>query len=188
MLPLSYHYTKKIFVLKYLILSTLLFSCKSEFEKRNNEINRIVFATGGCYGSCPIQVIDIESSLSYKYQGLANSNYIGFYEGNITQGFWDTLNIKLENINYKDLDSIYDHSVDDLSTEVYIYYNNGVKHIDAQSSSLPEDVFNVYNWFLMSIKNLKMNPTNKEFTFETITEKPIPIPDFSNTDNKNNPF
>ena len=169
---------KKINLIIILALSIIFSFCTKKAEKRNNEITRIVFATGGCYGHCPIQVIDMDSSLKFKYQGLEYSKYIGYYEGKINQELWDSLNIELERINYNQLDTIYSHSVDDLSTEIYIYHKNGVKHIYAQSLSLPKNVENFYEWFLERIQKLEMKSTNNEFNFHTTTEKPIPEPDY----------
>jgi hypothetical protein len=62
-----------------------LLSCRNIVaDNRPNEINRIVFATGGCYGTCPIQVIDLNSSLTTKYHGVRYSDSTGFYRGNIS--------------------------------------------------------------------------------------------------------
>ena len=172
----------KINLIIILTLSIVFSSCTEKTKKRNNEISRIVFATGGCYGHCPIQVIDIDSSLNFKYQGLEYSKYIGYYEGSFKQELWDSLNIELEKLNYNELDTIYSHSVDDLSTEIYIYNKNGIKHIYAQSSSLPKNVENFYEWFLERIQKLEMKNTNKKFIFQTTTEKPIPEPDYFDTE------
>lgn len=159
-----------------LSILTLFFSCDKNNHRRQNEIKRVVFATGGCYGHCPIQAIELDSSLTVKYHGAKYTDRVGFYIGNITTDFWDTLNLKFENINFKQLDSSYEHSVDDLSTEIYIYYNDKVKHIHGQSASLPNSVMIVYQWLMTEIKQLKMQPTTDSLTFPTIVEKPLPIP------------
>lgn len=165
---------------KYKIITTvfilaLLFSCGNGKHKRPNEIKRVVFASGGCFGQCPIQAFEIDSTLIVKYYGVEYTDHIGYFTGNISTGFWDTLNIKLENINYKQLDSSYEHSVDDLSTEIYIYYNNKVKHIHGQSASLPDSVMMVYEWLMTEIKQIKMQPSKESFEFPTIVEKPLPV-------------
>lgn len=160
-------------ILLFSILA-LLFSCNNDKVKRKNEIKRVVFATGGCYGNCPIQAIDIDSSMKVRYHGVKHTDSVGFFIGNITSEFWDTLNIKLENVNYKQLDTTYEHSVDDLSTEIYIYYNNKVKHINGQSASLPDSIMTVYQWLMQKIKHLKMHPIKDSLTFPTSIEKPLP--------------
>ena len=154
---------------------TLFFSCDNNKTRKQNEIQRVVFATGGCFGNCPVQVIDIDSSLIVKYHGIKYTDNTGYFIGNITAEFWDSLNIKLEKANYKQLDSSYEHSVDDLSTEIYIYYNNKVKHIHGQSSSLPDSVMKVYQWLITEIKQFKMKQTEDSLNFPTIMEKPMPL-------------
>jgi hypothetical protein len=155
---------------------TLFIGCDIKNHKRNNEINRIVFATGGCYGTCPIQSIDFDSNLTFKYHGVKYTDKKGYYIGTMTNGFWDTLNMKLESINYKQLDTVYNHSVDDLSTEIFIYYNDKVKHIYGQSSSLPDSVMTVYNWLLNSIRTLDSKPTQDSLTFSTTIQIILPPP------------
>lgn len=135
-----------------------------------------MFATGGCYGTCPIQAIDIDSTLTFKYHGIEYTDKKGFYTGVVTSGFWDTLNIKLESINYKQLDTAYVHSYDDLSTEVFIYYNSKVKHIYGQSASLPDSVMTVYNWLLESMRTFELKRTQDSLPFQTRIQKPLPPP------------
>ncbi|WP_419803411.1 DUF6438 domain-containing protein [Mucilaginibacter sp.] len=158
-----------------LIILTLLLGCRNNNQIiRQNNIQRIVFATGGCYGKCPFQVIDIDSSLTVKYNGVKYTDHIGFYVSTINSNFWDTLNIKFENIKYKGLNNSYEHSIDDLSTEIYIYYNgNKVKHILGQSASLPDSVMTVYEWLLHSIKQMNFKQTDRKLTFPTHYQKPI---------------
>ena len=162
-------------ILTILIL-TLFIGCDSKNNGRNNEIKRIVFATGGCYGTCPIQAIDIDSTLTFKYHGIEYTDNKGFYIGVVTSGFWDTLNIKLESVDYKQLDTMYDRSVDDLSTEIFIYYNDKVKHIYGQSASLPDSVMRVYDWLLKSMRTFELKQTQDSLTFQTRIQKPLPPP------------
>lgn len=158
------------------VLASLMGCSDSSKEARKNEINRIVFATGGCYGRCPVQTIDIDSTLAFRYHGVKYADTTGFYVGTVTQEFWDSLNMKFESINYKQLDSSYEHSVDDLSTEVFIYYGDKVKHIHGQSMSLPDSVMTVYRWLLKSMRHLELKTTTDSLVFPTIIEKPLPIP------------
>lgn len=177
------NFMKPLRLIATLSILTLLFGCDNNKDRnRQNEIKRIVFATGGCFGACPIQVIDIDSSLIAKYHGVKYTDSTGFYLGNITSGFWDSININFEKINYKHLDSSYEKSVDDLSTEIFIFYNNNnLKHIFAQSSSLPDSVLKTYEWLTGTIKQMKFIRTNDSLTFPTKIEKPLPIPPFPTT-------
>ena len=70
--------------LHYLYIFTILsfLSCRSktkELQIRNNEIKKISFATGGCYGHCPLLAIEIDSSLSFKFYGGEYTDKKGFY-------------------------------------------------------------------------------------------------------------
>lgn len=159
-----------------ILILTLFLGCDSKNNVPKNEIKRIVFATGGCYGTCPIQAIDIDSKLTFNYHGIEYTDKKGFYKGVVTSGFWDTLNFKLESINYKQLDTIYDRSSDDLSTEIFIYYNDKVKHIYGQSASLPDSVMNVYDWLLKSMGTFELKKTKDSLTFYTRIQKPLPPP------------
>jgi hypothetical protein len=144
-------------------------------QKKRNNINRVVLATGGCYGNCPIQVIDLDSTLTVRFQGIKYSDNLGFYTGKITQQFWDTLNAKFESIHYTQLDSLYQQSVDDLSTEVIVFYKgNKLKRIVGQSTSLPDSVMTVYQWLMLSIEKFDLRETQDSLIFPTRIEKPIP--------------
>jgi hypothetical protein len=167
----------------YVYITTLVilaFSVSCNNYKRNsrqNDIKRIVFATGGCFGTCPIQAIDMDSSLTIRYHGIRYTDSIGFYTGITSIEFWDSLNIKFEGMNYSKLDSSYEQSVDDLSTEIYIFYNdNKIKHIYGQSASLPDSVMSVYKWLMKSIEQMKFTKVKDSLSFPTIIEKPLPIP------------
>jgi hypothetical protein len=165
----------KNYILLLITLTTLL-SCNNNREKRKNQINRIVFATGGCYGKCPVQAIDIDSSLGFKYHGEAFTENKGFFIGSVTAGFWDTLNIKFEQIHYESLDTLYDHSVDDLSTEILIYYKDKVKHIHGQSESLPANLKTVYEWLMTSINTFKFQSSKDSLEFPTNAKRLMPPP------------
>jgi hypothetical protein len=145
-------------------------------QKRKNEITKICFGTGGCLGQCPILAIEIDSSLIYKFYGGEYSDTIGYFRGSVSQSFWDTLNSKLENINYKYLDTSYEHSVDDVSTETIIYYNNRQKHILAQEMSLPDNVRNVLFWLSDTYKSIPLKKvTDNSISFETKIQNSFPI-------------
>jgi len=167
-----------------------LMSCDNHV-RRKNEITKIEIATGSCFGPCQSTVTIIDSSLTYKYfggdtyfglmQNNHNNNKLrGYYSSTISQGFWDTINIKLENINYKHLGTSYQHSVDDQSLEVFIYYGNKIKHIKAQSGSLPDSVGHVFYYLINSYKVIKPRPTKNTFNFNSTIHKALPMPDVHN--------
>jgi hypothetical protein len=97
--------------------------------------------------------------------------------GKITSAFWDTLNIKFENVNYRQLDSVYQRTIDDHSIDMLIYHNDTVKHIRGQEASFPKIVRITYNWLMTSIKQIELQRVTDSLVFQTIVEKPDP-PEF----------
>ena len=150
----------------FLFILTLFYGCVKK-NGRQNENTRVVFATGGCNGVCPIQVID---NLTVRYLGVKYCDRTGFFIGNISSKFWDTLNLKFEKIKFKQLDSSYQHSYDDLSTEIYIYYDDKVKHLKGQSERLPYSLMSVYSWLPTEIKQIKLKPIKESLKFPTRIE------------------
>jgi hypothetical protein len=159
------------FILLYYLLIFSVISCNNNQSPyhRHNNIKQIFFATGGCYGPCPYFAIEIDSSLSYNFQGNKYAEKSGTFKGRISQGFWDTLNIKFENAQFEGLDTLYNQSVDDLSTEVIIYYGNKRKRILGQSMILPPKLMEAYNWLLLSYKKIDLKPV-----FQTVIQNPLP--------------
>lgn len=157
----------------YIIIIGISFlGCEYRNHEQKSQINRIVFATGGCFGSCPIQVIDIDSTLIVRYHGVDHTKRIGFYSGYVTREFWDTLTQKLETLDFNKLDTTYANSVDDLSTEILIYHNGKTKHIYGQSSSLPQNLKSFYNWLENSSSIFALIPSLDSLTFPSGIEKP----------------
>jgi len=158
------------------MIIALTFSCngKKVNIQRQNEIHKIVFATGGCYGHCPIQVFSIDSNLTVKYQGVKYTDIKGFYIGSIDRSLFDTLNMKFENVNYKQLDTTYNGTVDGLSTELFIYYGDKIKRITAPLNDLPDSVQVMYNWLLSTQKKFVLSKSNDSIKFETKIEKGLP--------------
>jgi hypothetical protein len=165
----------RIIILIVLIISAFSCADRNEKPKRQNEIHKINFATGGCYGHCPIQAFSIDSSLNIKYHGIKYTDNNGYFVGSVSQSFWDTLNSKLEHIKYKQLDTLYRYSVDDLSTIISIYYKDGTKKIRGQSASLPDSVMMIYNWLMGLVKQFNLKQTNDTVQFESFLQKPTVI-------------
>lgn len=149
-----------------LLISISFFSSCKNAKKRNNEITKISLTTGLCYGTCPVQTIEIDSSLNVKYHGMDYAKHKGYYIGKINQKDWDSINSRFEKLNYKLLDSVYDHSVDDPAIYLKIYHNNKIKRIRAQSASLPDEVGKTYRWIIDVTESVKLNKTSDTLNFE----------------------
>jgi hypothetical protein len=139
---------------------------KQEATKLNNTIQKIGFATGGCYGKCPFLAIEIDSTMSYKFYGGRYAEKKGYFKGTVTQLFWDSLNIKLEKINLNQLDTLYNSSVDDMSIECYLSFEQKFKTIKGQEMSIPESVRQIFYWIMNSYKNIALTRVDT-LNFET---------------------
>jgi len=166
-----------IFHIEALFLMFLFASCTSKKVKaRNNEISKISFASGGCYGKCPFMAIEVDSSLSYKYYGGLYSDKPGYYTGKISAELWDSINIKFEKVDFKHLDTSYQLSIDDLATQTIIDYGNKRKVITAQSASLPRNVDSLLNWIMYSYKKVNLIPSKDSIDFYSRLQYPIVLP------------
>jgi len=170
----------KQYLLLFLAVASL--SACHNSSKRKDEITKIEIATGGCFGPCQSTVVSIDSSLTYKYFGggvpmvfrldtSVKSNLKGYYSSRISRAFWDTLKTKLEDINFRQLDTSYQNSIDDQSLEIFIHYGNKLKYIEARSASLPDDARDVFYYIIKSYKTIKPKPTRDTFIFESATKR-----------------
>jgi hypothetical protein len=130
---------------------------RQKISKRNNEIQKVSFATGGCYGTCPFLAIEIDSTLTYKFFGGRYADKEGYYTGAVTQIFWDSLNIRLGKVNFKHLDTLYKSTFDDMSIECYLNFGQTRKSIGGQEMSMPDSLREVFYWIMNSYKNLNLS-------------------------------
>lgn len=149
-----------------LFATTVFAACSNhKLKARTNEISKIYFASGGCFGSCPFLAIEVDSSLNYKYYGGLYSEKQGYFTGRISPELWDSINIKFEEIDFKHLDTSYQFSDDDLATQTSIFYSNKRKVINAQSASLPQAVSHVLHWLMYSYRNVNLTPSKDTIGF-----------------------
>jgi len=176
-------------VYNFIFLVALFISSCQRQKTRYNEISSIELATGDCFGSCQYTATQIDSSLRFNFLGGPLSSgrtrkiIRGNYTGRISSAFWDSLNKKLEYIHYKLLDTSYQQSADDQSLELIVYYHNKIKHVKAQSASLPDSVREVFDWIANSYKSVKLEPVERPFHYHTKAQIPFKIPfSFDNVD------
>jgi hypothetical protein len=164
-----------------LLIVILVSSCQRQ-EPRYNEISSVELATGDCFGPCQYTATRIDSSLQFNFlggplsPGRTRKTVRGNYTGRISRSFWDSLNKKLEHIHYKLLDTSYQQSADDQSLELIVYYHNKIKHVKAQSASLPDSVREVFDWIANSHKSVKLEPGTRLFQYHTKVQIPFKIP------------
>lgn len=157
-----------------LILGILISACNSP-KQRRNEITKITVATGGCFGNCPLTAVSIDSSLVYNYYGGQFAKKKGYYLGHISKKLWDTLNMKMEHIHYKEL-HYKNHTADDQELEIIVHYGAKVKRVVAEDADLPDSVTKVLYWIANSYKQVKLEPFKDTIKFETRVQYPFISP------------
>ncbi len=172
-----------------MLTSFAITSCERK-KAVENRIKRVDIATGGCFGPCQLTAISIDSALQYHFYGgetslplpeEVNHNLEGYYAGRAKQQLWDSLCTKLNQIHYQQLDSAYKNSVDDQSLELMVYYGeNKVKHVKAQSASLPGSIQDVLYWISKTYKRVQLKPSKDSTAFRTTIQwnplEPPPLP------------
>lgn len=151
------------------MIAILFCSCR-----RKSEINKVEIAAGLCFGDCQPVIINIDSSLKYNFYGDkspfkssdSNNRLYGYYTGKIRQSLWDSITNELDKVHYKELDTSYQNSIDDQSLEIFIHHGNKVKHIKAQSASLPKNVAKAFYLIEGSYKNVALRKVDTPINFE----------------------
>jgi hypothetical protein len=154
-----------------LLFVVLSISCNKP-ASRDNEITRLELATSSCFGPCPVTAVSIDSSLNLRFYGGSDAMRKGYFTGKISQKIWDSINIKLESIDYKNLNIKFNDSADDQTLEVIAHYKNGkVKHVLATSFGLAFAKLNriakIFYWISNIYKSANLEPAKSPIKFET---------------------
>ena len=156
-----------------LLIPTLLFGCKRSISQ-NNEIGKIEFARTGAPRSDHGASISIDSSLNYKYWGDYGTEKQKFFVGKINQEFWDTLNLKLERIDFKTVkQQVTEGCIDCEDYELIIHWQRGTKHILRTGTMAKDPVIQVCKW-LGDKRNIpKLKQIKDSIRFESNTHHTI---------------
>lgn len=158
---------KLVKIICFMLFGVCLFAaCNSPVAKKY-EINKIEIATGGCLRGCPVIGEIIDSSLAFTYYGGYKAKFQGYYEGKVTQAFWDTLNLKLKQINFKKLDTSATLPLDGESAEVVFYWGNHKRHVFKSIYDDPDSVSHLLIWIVNSYKRMELHKLSGIVLFET---------------------
>lgn len=160
-----------------LIFTALVFTgCEGVMGNRPQvEIDRITMGLGGCYGDCPVYAVEYNRDLSVRFEGVKNTDSIGFFVAEIPPSTWEKLEGTFHSIDFQNLDSAYDQSVDDLAVEWIISWEGHQKKTYAQFMSLPEEVAEALSVVFNQTDELSLKRSQEAFVFETEIHKPLPI-------------
>jgi hypothetical protein len=172
----KYHY----YPVTTFVLLSLLFTACHKSDKRNNEITKIELAYDGASMLRNGSAMSVDSSLTYSYFGDDNTQKEGFYSGKITQGLWDTLNMKFEHMGYKTLDITEQPKIPDVGYfELVIHWHGGTTHLFRLTGANTDCLLKELQWLQNSYKMVKLHAIKDNISFSTTLQNPPPIPPIS---------
>lgn len=151
----------------FLFISLLFLGCNKRVH-RKSEIRKIEFARDGP-SIIPGVTIGIDETLDYKYFGNYENINQGYFTGEISPEFWDTLTNKLQAIKFKTAKATIDPGTE--SEEYYeliIYWSNKKRRLLRVWSKEPDPVFSICELIDTSYKRVKLHQTNDVLKFGTI--------------------
>ena len=164
--------TQSLAAILFVVLGFVSCNFHKEKPHRDNKLGRICIAE--TYGMEPGgMTVSVDSSLVYLFKEYEwSDDTTGVFYGAVSQGFWDTLNMEIESIPSKELDSAYEKRCDDCSI-IDIYVNYNYRRMLAKNVNI--DSFNTFRNVFYSIldsrKKIKMEPC-----FELTPRFPPPLP------------
>lgn len=157
-------------------------------KKKDFPLQRIVFASGGCLGSCPYTATEVDSSGLFHHYGGLNSDTLGYFTGKLSDSLWIDLNQRLEGTGYRRLDTSYPRSVNEMPIEIILYYDNGSrKRIFGSYDSYPDSVQRFLRWMMELPREVRMKKSDSVH-FETKAQFPPPPPKLYETGHFFPPF
>jgi hypothetical protein len=147
--------------------------------KRKNEITKIEFATSGMC-KLPRRAMMLDSSLAFKFyvdSGYCNTEGppIKLYTGSISRELWDTLNIKLERVNFKQIDSINkeEREINDAyGAEIIVHLNGKTRRISKLLSPYPRvPLDSLIDWLINTPSKIHLKPSKNTFQLTTTYQK-----------------
>jgi len=146
--------------IQFLILIILLLPACSKPTNNSNKIRKIDFAMEGI-------AINIDSSLTYNYYSCSrNNNLKGFYKGKVTMVLWDSLNTKLNLINFDTLKEVDCRNEFDPGIELLIKNNKNPKHFISNVGCLPSEVKSIFYWIANTYKYVKLTKVKDSIKFD----------------------
>lgn len=143
-----------------LLLSPLLLiasACKSKkevVEVKTTEIKSLADTTlvlsyerTACFGTCPVDKIEIRANGRATYYGKVFVDYLGVYEAQISKSKLDSIFNLAESINFFDSKDAYkpEYPISDLPSTFIMLHKPGKKHKVIDLSSAPQEFKIVYN-------------------------------------------
>jgi hypothetical protein len=152
------------------LIQFFVVGCKDNV-RRTNQIIRIDMAVEGTAPNGGM-ALSIDTSLVCHYFGDSQSLKPGNYKGTIDKDLWDSLNVRLERIGYKQLDTIDNVVADVPSTEVVIQWKGHRKHLLRDLNLYPDSMSKVLQWITQFYKTQQLKPVKDTFLYNTVVQFP----------------
>jgi hypothetical protein len=116
---------------------------------------KVEVATSECFGTCQNTLTVIDSNLNYHFYGgrVAKGGAIGrkgkifgFYTAKVSRRFWDSLTTRLEDNDYRSLDTGYHEENDAQFLEIRVHYGKQVKRIHGYDIDMPDGIVKTIKW------------------------------------------
>jgi len=136
-------------------------------------LEKIIFHSTGCFGSCPILDIEIDSNKQILYETIVfkergnpkiDSLLTGDFKGNLRDSNYAQLNSILQNCDLKDFSYQDDEYPDGSSREIIVYYNG--KKEKFRSMEIPPMLDDLIDYFYRLNKMADLKRTTEDFKIE----------------------
>lgn len=163
----------------HFLISVLCFLMLAACEKSNkapDAITSIEVATRICGGLCQYNAILIKKNLSYQYfagwtPGFEHTAKQNYFVAKVSQPFWDSLDHRLQRIDFSHLRLINSPVVVDDSFEIIIHYGSQVKRLKGSFMTFPPKLKELIDQIHSSQKTLRLKPVAGRLKFEIPTER-----------------
>jgi hypothetical protein len=120
---------------------------RHSYENDSPEIDAIALSSSGCFGTCPITNIIIESDGNVTFYGERYINQIGFFEGQISEERFEQIRDEFNKAGIKNLVQNFSvrHSDDETISTTFSFKNKFINSIKDYGKAGPDELVWGYN-------------------------------------------
>jgi len=107
-----------------------------------------------CFGTCPVDKIEIKANGEATYYGKVFVDYLGIYQAQISRSTLDSIFTLADEISFFDSEDAYEpeYPISDLPSKFIMLHKPGKKHTVIDRSFAPQEFKKVYNALHLLIK------------------------------------
>lgn len=133
----------------------LIYSCSGP-KTISSENVLIELKRTACYGSCPVYTLKIDKNGKGLFEGVENVDKIGRFSFSLSQDELTELENTFQQVNFYQLEKIYDGEVSDLPTTYITYNKDGHRKKIMDYYGAPEKLRNLENSIETLVLSKKM--------------------------------